>query len=532
MKKYILFVAVILAFFGCADKGVKSTKTADFSLKILHTNDTHAYLAGIDKYGNPSYDESSSRGGYARIAAAIKDRQAKNDNVIALDGGDQFQGSLYYSINKYKIIADVQKYMPWQAMTLGNHEFDEGCVGLKEFMKISTTPVLAANLEIEPSSQLYGISYKPYKIIEIKGQKVGIIGIANDEIKELSKACDGVNFMDARQTLQKYADELEKMGVKHIIALTHLGLNSDKELASSVNNVDIIVGGHSHSYLAKGSKDGEYPLVLKAPNGKPVLVVTAKFAAQYLGELDIVFDEKGLLKSWSGEAKELKNSLPLEPNISKIIKENTSALNEYKTKIIGSHSINMSNSMEECRDNECFPGLLTADAMLEFFEPFGAQIALFNSGAIRSGIPKGQIRRIHVLDTHPFGGSFVLRTYSGEQIIAVLEHGVSEQNAHGVRLLQPAGLIYFVDAKKPVGSRVIKAVLVDKNGKETALNPKAKYKVVLSNYMLSGGDGYDMLEVGGFVSSPKETITNVVESYIVKNSPINEIKKGRINFVK
>lgn len=534
MKKYIFSLAVVLAFWGCADKGVKapkSEKTAEFSLKILHTNDTHAYLAGIDKNGNASYDESTSRGGHARIAQAINDIKAKNDNVIALDGGDQFQGTLYYSVNKYKIIADIQKHMPWQATTFGNHEFDEGCGVLKEYMKSATTPFLAANLVIEPSSELHGIAYAPYKIIEIKGQKVGIIGIANDEVKEIAKTCDGMDFTDARQTLQKYADELSAKGVKYIIALTHIGLSRDKELAAAVNNVDIIVGAHSHSYLGKGSAEGEYPLEFRAPNGKPVLVVTAKFATQYLGELDAVFDDEGVLKSWSGEAKELENSIKTEPKISKIIKDNTAALNEFRKKIIGTHSVEMSDGMDECRKAECFGGLLASDAMLEFGAPLGVEIALMNGGSIRSGMPKGQISRGDILTVHPFGGLFVLRAYSGEQILAALEHGVSGENAQGPRLLQPAGLKYYINAKNPVGKRVLKALIVDKNGKERPLDPKARYKVILSDYMANGGDDYAMLKNGEKVPSPDPIITDLIEEYITKHSPITDIKRGRINFV-
>lgn len=217
-------------------------------------------------------------------------------------------------------------------------------------------------------------------------------------------------------------------------------LSRDKELGKSVNNVDIIVGAHFYNYLGKVSAKDEYPPVFTAPNGKHVLVVTPKFATQYLGELNAVFDEKDVLKNWSGEAKELENYMPLEPKIYKTIKENTSALNEFKNKIIGSHSVEINNGLDKCRKGECFGGLLASDAILEFSRAFGVDVALTNGGSICFGMPKGDI---------PFGGMFVLRCYGGEQILAALEQGVSGEGNVEPRLFHPTGLKYL----KPCGQK-------------------------------------------------------------------------------
>ncbi|MDY6234142.1 MAG: metallophosphoesterase, partial [Desulfovibrio sp.] len=109
-------------------------------------NDTHAFLAGIDGQMNACFEATDCRGGLARISAAIQTARQEQDNVIALDAGDQFQGTLFYSVNKWPMIAAADALLPYDAMTLGNHEFDEGCDELARFLEAQPLPVLAANL--------------------------------------------------------------------------------------------------------------------------------------------------------------------------------------------------------------------------------------------------------------------------------------------------------------------------------------------------------------------------------------------------
>ena len=275
-----LLCALFLLMVACAPAHRKTTPDAGLELRLLHVNDTHAFLAGIDEHMNACFEAADCRGGLARISAAIQTARQEQDNVIALDAGDQFQGTLFYSVNKWPVIAAADALLPYDAMTLGNHEFDEGCRELARFLEAQPLPVLAANLTPQQGCPLAGSRILPYLVRTVRGTGVGIIGLANDEVTGLAAACPRTTFRDARTTLQQYVAELEAQGIRHIIIVTHLGLERDRELARSVNGVDVIVGGHTHTYLGPGSKDGPYPIVEHAPDGAPVLVVTAARATR------------------------------------------------------------------------------------------------------------------------------------------------------------------------------------------------------------------------------------------------------------
>lgn len=524
----LLLFTLSLTQEGCSHIQHPSAEKNGLTLTVLHTNDTHSHIAGVNKYGNACFDDEECRGGLSRIAHAIRTAKAQNDNVIALDAGDQFQGTLFYSVNKSPMLAELLQHMPYDAMTLGNHEFDEGCLELARFLEDIPFPVLAANLNPEKGCPILKANYMPYTILTVQGQKVAVVGIANNEAVALASACSHTLFDDTAGCLQKTVNELEKQGIKYIIALTHIGLEEDRKLARSVDGVDIIAGGHSHSYLGTNSEEGPYPVVEHSPGGQPVLVVTAKRAAQYLGELTVSFDERGIPAAWNGEAKELSVSEPRDEKISALVKQYAASLDEYRNIKVGSHNISMPDGMDACREDDCLGGSVIADAMLEYARPFGARIALCNGGSVRAALPKGDISRGDLLSVIPFGNALVIREITGEQILAALEHGVSEEGAKGPRLLHTAGLRYEVDGTRPAGSRVVKAELLNENGTVAPLDLKARYGIVTIEYLARGGDSYEMLKEGKIISSPEPMDITVVEEYLKKHSPLQKPKGERI----
>ena len=531
-----LLLASGLTLSGCAwlnGPTPAPQEEAGLELVLLHTNDTHSHVAGIDKYGNAAFDTKKSVGGLGRIAHAVKRIKAEKDNVIFVDAGDQFQGTLFFSVNKSPMLAEINDHMPWDAMTLGNHEFDDGCLTLAKFLERSKVPALAANLAPEKGCPVLKADYAPHLIKDIRGEKVGIVGIANDEVVTLASACEHTKFTPIVDTVKREVAELEAQGVKHIVLVTHIGLPADRELARAVDGVDIIVGGHTHSFIGEGAgSEGPYPIVEKSPSGQPVLVVTAKRAAQYLGELNVTFDANGVPASWNGAPVEMKNDAPVDSQVSAVIDRYAKSLDEFRNTVIGENNVDMADGMDLCRDVECLSGLLTSDAMLEAARPLGASIALSNGGSIRAGLPKGKITRGDILTIHPFGNAFVLREYTGEQILAALEHCVAEEGARGPRLLQPAGLRYAIDGTKPVGSRIVKAEVIDAKGNAAPLDLKARYIVALSDYISGGGDGFSMLGEGKVVPSADSLVADVLDGYIRSHTPVKAPEGGRIVRVK
>lgn len=518
------FTALLCAFFlilaACAPAHREASPDDGLELRLLHVNDTHAFLAGIDDRMNACFEASDCRGGLARISAAIRAARQEQDNIIALDAGDQFQGTLFYSVNKWPMIAAADALLPYDAMTLGNHEFDEGCRELARFLEAQPLPVLAANLVPQQGCPLAGSRIRPYLVRTVRGTRVGVIGLANDEVTGLAAACPQTTFRDARTTLQRYVDELEAQGIRHIIAVTHLGLERDRELARSVNGIDVIVGGHTHTYLGPGSKDGPYPIVEQAPDGSPVLVVTAARATRYLGDLSITFDAAGIPVAWTGGPRELVPALPQDEAMTRLVANYAESLERYRTEIVGRHNIQMPDGMEACRKGDCFSGLLTADAFLEYGRTQGARLALVNGGGIRASLPAGDISRGDLLALHPFDGQVYVREYSGQQIREALEHAVSGPDGEGPQLLQVAGLTYEADTSRPAGQRLRSVHIVDEQGQRHALNPQRPYGVVLSDFLASGGDGFGMLRHGRLLATSPLSVRELTGDYIRRHSPL------------
>lgn len=521
--------ALLLAacLYGCAGRGADAEDTG-LELVLLHTNDTHACLAGVDGYGNASLDGKGSRGGLGRVAAAVKAARAGRDNVLALDAGDQFQGTLFYSVNGWPVIADTDRVILWDAMTLGNHEFDEGCAELARFLEETPVPVLAANLSPQTGCALAEHPVRAHMIRNVRGEKVAVVGLANDEAATLAGACPQTRFTEAATTLKREVEALRAKGVKHIVALTHLGLSADRELARKVDGVDVIVGGHTHSCLGPASSDGPYPIVEHSPDGSPVLVVTAGRSAQYLGRLTVRFDAAGVPEAWSGEALPLTADMPVDADMAALVDKWAATLENLRGEVVGFQNLSLPDGMEACREGDCLGGMVTVDAMLAFSRPFGAVAALCNGGAIRAALPAGTLTRGDVLSVHPFGNVSVLREYEGRELLAALEHGVAQEGAKGPRLLQTAGLRYGVDAARPAGERVLFAYLVDGNGQARPLDPDGRYVVALADYLAGGGDGYDMLRQGKNVPSPEPLVADVVEDYLRAHAPLPAPESGRI----
>ncbi len=521
-------MACLVLALACACGTPCAGAPRELELRILHTNDTHAFLAGADSAGNACFASAACIGGMGRIAAAIRQARAAHDNVVALDAGDQFQGTLFYSVGKWPLMASVDRLMPYDAVTLGNHEFDDGCNALASFLEAQPLPVAAANLAPEPGCPLFGSRVRPYIVKTIRGVRVGIVGLANDGIGKLAAACPQTRFRDARTTLEACVRELEAQGVRHIIALTHLGLERDRALARAVSGVDVIVGGHSHTYLGRDSEEGPYPVVERAPDGAPVLVVTAGRAARYLGELTVVFDAGGVPLRWSGGPRDLAPSAPVDETVERLVAEAAARLEVYRTSIVGRHEVRMPDGMDRCRAGECFSGMLLVDAMLEFGRPLGASLALYNSGGVRAALPPGDISRGDLLTAYPFGGGVQVREYTGAQIREALEHGLAEGNGAGPHLLQAAGLRYAADGSRPAGRRLLSVDVVDEQGGTRPLDPQGRYTAVVGDFLAQGGDGFAMLKAGRLLTVCPQKDRDLVEAYIRRHSPLTSLRTGRI----
>lgn len=494
-----------------------STVQPNFKLTILHTNDVHSHHA-------PNADGD---GGAALASSVIKQVRAANPNTLLLSAGDTFIGTLFYIKHHGLDSAELMNLMKYDAMTLGNHEFDEGDGNLELFIKKLKFPVVAANVNFDKSKTLTKIA--PYVILQKNGEKIGVIGLANPETPTMSRPGSDLVFnTDTVLATQTSVDALEKLGVNKIIVLSHIGYNADQELAKAVKGVDVIVGGHTHTLLANFDNRavGPYPTKVQNSDGKTVLVVQAGEYLGYIGKLDVEFDPKGEVVSSKGDTIYLSHFITPDPIISSLVTKLYAPIDALTKTVIGKSAVYLEGDRKVCRAQECNLGNLITDAMRALT---GAQVALENGGGIRASIKEGNVTLGDVLTVLPFGNLVSTFSLSGENLLAALENGASQMQEGAGRFLQVSGLRYQIDPAKPAGGRILSVEVLDAQGKYQPLDPKAIYIVATNDFMREGGDGFTMLAEKGFNANDYgQPLDQVLSDYIKAHSPVDIKVEGRI----
>lgn len=257
-------------------------------LEVLHTNDTHSCIMPL----NPNLADTAvaGRGGFLRRVAMIKEERAKNPDLLLIDSGDFSQGSPFYTMFKGDVEVGLMNLMGYDAVTIGNHEFDFGLENMARIFKMAKFPVVCANYDFTGTC-VEGL-VKPYVIIKRNGLKIGLFGLSPqlEGLVDLSK-CEGVTYLDPIEVGNRVAAELKhdkKCDV--VICVSHLGWlrpdeMGDQKLLASSKDIDLVLGGHSHSYF----KALRY---VNNADGKAVPVDQNGKNAMYVGKLTLSFDKK------------------------------------------------------------------------------------------------------------------------------------------------------------------------------------------------------------------------------------------------
>jgi len=471
---------------------------------------------------------ADGNGGEALASSVINQVRATRPNTLLLSAGDTFIGTLFYVQHHGADSAKLMNALKYDTMTLGNHEFDEGNGNLALFIEKLNFPVLAANVNFDASGLLRNKT-RPYVILQKGGEKIGVIGLVNPETPQISRPGSDLVFNNKlAQVVQSNVDELTGAGVNKIIVLSHNGYQADQDLAKSVNGVDVIVGGHSHTLLANYDTRaaGTYPTQIQSPEKKLVLVVQAGEYLQYIGRLDVEFDAKGEIISTKGEPVFLSHYITPDLAITTMVDELYAPVAALTKEVFGQSAVYLEGDRKVCRVKECNMGNLITDAMRA---ETGAQVGLENGGGIRASIKEGQISLGDVLNVLPFGNLVSTLSLSGADLLATLENGVSKMEEGAGRFLQVSGLRYEVDPTKPAGSRVVKVEVLDAQGNYQALNLKTIYTVATNDFLSEGGDGFStMLEKGINIYNYGKPLDQVLVEYIKAHQPIESKVEGRI----
>ncbi|MEE9388015.1 MAG: bifunctional metallophosphatase/5'-nucleotidase [Paracoccaceae bacterium] len=500
---------------------------AEYSLTILHTNDFHARFEPVSKYDSGCSAEDNGEGkcfgGTARMVTAIAEARARSDNSLLLDGGDQFQGTLFYTYYKGAMAAEFMNQLGYDAMTVGNHEFDDGPEVLRGFVDAVDFPILMSNADVSGEPLLAGAIQKS-KIINKGGRLIGLIGLTPQDTDELASPGDNVVFSDPVAAVQSEVDLLTAAGADIIIVLSHSGFNVDQRVAFETKGVDIIVGGHSNTLLSNTNDRaaGPYPMMIGL-----TAIVQAYAYGKYLGELDVIFDDSGKIIGIEGEPNLLDASVAEDADAKARVAELAAPLDEIRNRVVASAAGAIDGDRSNCRAVECQMGNLVADAMLDRVKDQGIQIAIANGGGLRASIDAGDVTMGEVLTVLPFQNTLSTFQVSGATVIKALENGVSQVEDGGGRFPQVAGMKYTFDASMEPGSR-ISDVMVDMGGSYVPIDPDKIYGLVSNNYVRGGGDGYKMFRSAANAYDFGPDLADVTAEYMAAQGAYTPYLDGRI----
>ncbi len=522
------FRAILLA--GASLAFTAGAALADYQLTVLHTNDFHARFEPISKYDSGCSAEDNAAGecfgGTARLVTAIADARARNNNTVLFDGGDQFQGTLFYTYYKGKMAAEFMNKLGYDAMTVGNHEFDDGPEVLRGFMDAVDFPVLMSNADVS-GEPLLADKLAKSTIIERGGEKLGLIGLTPVNTPELASPGSNITFTEPADAVAGEVAKLEAEGVNKIIVLSHSGYNVDLAVAEAVPQVDVIVGGHSNTLLSNTQERavGPYPTMVGS-----TAVVQAYAYGKFLGELNVTFDDAGNVTEAVGEPVLIDGTVAEDTDTLARIAELSQPLDEIRNKVVAESAAPIEGNRDVCRAMECEMGNLVADAMLDRVKDQGIQLAIANSGGLRASIDAGEVTMGEVLTVLPFQNTLSTFQISGADVVAALENGVSQVEDGSGRFPQVAGMTFTWDPSKEPGSRVVEVMVVTDSGPEP-IDPAATYGVVSNNFVRGGGDGYAMFTDAENAYDFGPDLADVTAEYLAANAPYAPFVSGRITAV-
>lgn len=495
-------------------------------LTILHTNDHHGHLAPF------TYNQSPETGGLAAQYAAVnivrQEVEKSGGHVLILSAGDVNSGMPDSDLLNAEPDFKAMNLIGYDAMALGNHEFDKPREVLQQQKAWAQFPFLAANILLKDTGKpLFG----DYIIKQLAGLKVAIIGFTTPETPKITlpgRTSDLI-FVDPAQAAKEILAQVRDK-VDIVIALTHLGYypelkinrlhKGDGYLARNAPGIDVIVGGHTHSAFKKAKRIGN------------TLVVQAGEFGVYLGRLDLKYDDQ-LRKivshksqlipinlkahiEYKGEQFFMSTGPAFVPHlrVTKLLAPYLEKSNAMLSEPVGEAMIPLVGDRVKVRSGETNLGNLITDVMRE---TGGAEVALQNAGGIRSGIAQGRISYRDILAVLPFGDTLITMELTGAQLLEVLQHAARQPPGSG-GWLHVSGLTWGIQGGMPANVMI--------GGKP--LDQKRVYRVATNNFLAAGGDGYSVLQSGAKKYDTGFLVADMVRQYISRKKQVAPQVEGRL----
>ncbi len=511
-----------------------------YKLNVLHINDMHSRVESISKYNSTCSAEDAGEGkcfgGFGRLATKIRERRKEiedaGENVITLDAGDQFQGSLFYTTYRGKAEGEFMNKIGFDTMALGNHEFDNGPDNLADFVDLVEFPVVCGNLTVAESEKLHG-KVDEWAILEAGGEKIGILSVLTADTAVTSSPGPNVSFGDEIEYLTDAVSRIRAEGVNKVLLLSHVGFTRDQEIAAAVEGISAIIGGHSHTLLSNTEEGAPaYATLVENPAGRAVPIVQAGAYSKHLGDLTLVFDADGYVAEATGDTRILDASIEPDPEIEARIKELAGPIETLKATEVGEVAAPIDGSRESCRAKECEMGNLVTDAILARTADQGVTIAIQNGGGLRASIDEGMATVGDVLSVLPFQNTLATMKLKGADIVASLETAVNDIENGAGKFPQVGGLKYTLDMTVAPDQGRIKDVEVLDGDQWVAIEMEKVYGVGTNDFMRKGGDGYAL-----FASNATDPydygpgMEEIVAEYLANNAPYQPKLEGRITVI-
>ena len=446
---------------GEGDGGQTGPKETEFV--ILFTNDFHSQIEPLSKEETYNAD----RGGIKRIKVLVDSVRMAEKTVFLADAGDYVQGTYYFSLLNGAVEMKVMDQLGYDVRTLGNHEFDKRMTGLQDMLTWSSVPVVASNYDFTYTSILNRI--EPSKIIEKNGIKVGFIGL-NVKLDNLvaPSAREGLEWQNAINVADNLAKELRDQGADIVIALSHLGYEKnsseiyyDRGIAMNTQYIDMIIGGHSHTFL-------NYADFVKNKNNVSVPVVQTGSKGICLGYAKIKLNENGK-PYFTYKLIPVKNHLDkkLDPSFSAIVDEYTASVSYKMEEVIGTCPQAIRKGSPESPLYN-----LTGDALIWMSKEYmdiDADVSLYNSGGLRAEISAGDLTIGDVYAVYPFDNVLSIVTMKGSDLKTMFNYVASS-----------GGLPVNSNVKLVISNNKVKSVTI--NGK--AIDNNKTYTVATIDYLV------------------------------------------------
>lgn len=431
-------------------------------LVIMHTNDTHSQIDPTDK----------GLGGIQRRKALIDSIRAVHPDALLIDAGDAVQGSLYFTIYGGEVEMKLMDELGYDYAIVGNHDFDNGADALAKNLANSHVQWLSTNYDLKGSP--IEKSFKPYAIREVGGKKVGIIALnLNPEGMIADGNYDGVRYLDAIKAANATAWHLKhNEKVDLVVAVTHLGYDgtepSDREVAAASEDIDIILGGHTHTSIKPGSGQ---EWVTNAVGRKVLVTQNAKSGAS-VAEVTVDLDSLGVkLPQYKQITVDSRLDGKRDARIDSLLAPYRGGVDEMMARRIG-------RSKAEMPSNE--PALLNfvTDFILSEGEKLSGgkvDLAIGNKGSLRRSLPKGDITEGQIIMMQPFDNRIVVEDINGADLLEAFEV-MAKRNGDGVS--RGTEVVFDPQTHKCISATV--------NGKP--VDPNATYRMATIDYLANGGD--------------------------------------------